>query len=203
MDSGRYPIPAAEVRFEAVIERSRFITQLARASSTDHVQRFIARVREEYPDATHHCWAFALGPPGSTAQIGMSDDGEPHGTAGRPMLQVLLHGGVGEVVAVVTRFYGGVKLGKGGLGRAYSGGVREALARLSLEERVQRVPRTLDVEYPALEGIRRLIRDLDGETVEEEFGARVRIKTRIPASDVATFEARVAEFRSCGIVSEA
>ena len=83
-----------------MILRSRFTTTLAPARDADEALAFVERMRGEFPDATHHCWAFVAGPPGSTTCIGMSDDGEPHGTAGRPMLNALLHGGVGDIVAV-------------------------------------------------------------------------------------------------------
>ena len=95
----------------------------------------VARLREEFPDANHHCWAFVVGPPGSTARVGSSDAGEPSGTAGRPMLEALVHGPVGDAAAVVVRWFGGVKLGTGGLARAYSGAVRDALEVLTERER--------------------------------------------------------------------
>lgn len=138
-------------------------------------------VRGEFPDATHNCWAFVVGPPGSTRQIGMSDDGEPHGTAGRPILHTLLHGGVGEIVAVVTRYYGGVKLGKGGLGRAYSGGVKEALATLPTVMRVARVRVRLEVGYAAYEGVRRILEGLEGAVLDEVFVAGVVMEAELPA----------------------
>src|SRR5690606_17190774 len=128
--AGGYPIPAATHRTEQTIQRSRFIATLAHAPTVDAARARIDDVRAGFPDATHNCWAFLAGPPGSTAHVGFSDAGEPHGTAGRPMLDVLLHSGIGEVAAVVTRYYGGVKLGKGGLVRAYGGAVQHALATL-------------------------------------------------------------------------
>ncbi len=79
-------MPARVHRVEATVQRSRFITTAARAADAETAHAFVESVREEMPDATHHCWAFVAGPPGSTAHIGMSDAGEPHGTAGRPML---------------------------------------------------------------------------------------------------------------------
>ena len=84
-------IPARVHRVEEVIQRSRFVTTLAHAPSPEAAHAFVQRIRDEFPNATHHCWAFVAGPPGSTMTIGMSDDGEPHGTAGRPMLTTLLH----------------------------------------------------------------------------------------------------------------
>src|SRR5689334_22980094 len=97
-----YAIPAQRHRVEDVIERSRFITTVAHAATADEARAFFDEMRAEYPDANHNCWAFVAGPPGSSASIGMSDAGEPHGTAGRPMLDVLLHSDIGEIAVVVT-----------------------------------------------------------------------------------------------------
>jgi uncharacterized YigZ family protein len=134
----RYPIPAARHRVEEEILRSRFVTTLAYAPTVEEARAFIDEVRVEFDDASHNCWAYVVGQPGSTAQNGMSDDGEPHGTAGRPMLTVLLHSGVGDIAAVVTRYFGGTLLGKGGLVRAYSGGVQYALESLPTAEKVEK-----------------------------------------------------------------
>src|SRR6185312_17010598 len=131
-DSSRYLVPAARHRAEQTISRSRFICTVDRVSSADTAQRFLREMNDEFPDATHNCWAYLVGPPGSTDRIGMSDAGEPHGTAGRPMLTVLQHSGIGDVAAVVTRYYGGAKLGTGGLVKAYGGAVQHALATLPL-----------------------------------------------------------------------
>ena len=128
----RYPIPAAGPdrphRTELLIRRSRFLAQCAHTPGPEAARAFVESIRRANADATHNCWAYAAGAPGQTARIGSSDDGEPHGTAGRPMLQVLLHCGIGEICVVVTRWFGGVKLGTGGLVRAYQDSVRENLA---------------------------------------------------------------------------
>lgn len=192
MDSG-YPVPALRYREELAVRRSRFITTLAPAPDEAAAQGLIRTVREEFPDATHHCWAFVAGPPGDTARVGMSDDGEPHGTAGRPMLTTLLHSGVGEVAAVVTRYFGGVKLGKGGLSRAYSGAVAEALERLPTEIRVQRVDVRLSLDYPHVDGVFRLLDELGGERLEEAYGAAVRLRVSIPLGALEQLERGVAD----------
>jgi uncharacterized YigZ family protein len=189
----RYPIPAGRHRVEQTVRRSRFITTLAPAPTAEAAHAFIDTIRLEFPDATHNCWAFAAGPPGATAAVGMSDDGEPHGTAGRPMLEALLHSGIGEVVAVVTRYYGGVKLGKGGLQRAYSGGVKHALESLPRGERVDRVSRVVTIEYAALDAIRRAAAELDVEIRAEHFTDDVRLDVAIPAGSVEAFSDTVAE----------
>jgi uncharacterized YigZ family protein len=173
-------VPAGRHRVESSVRRSRFITTLARASDGDAARQFVGEMKAEFPDATHNCWAFVAGPPGSTAQVGMSDDGEPHGTAGRPMLNALLHGSVGEVVAVVTRYYGGVKLGKGGLGRAYAGGVRQALSSLPTLERVDRHPYRLVFGYPVLDAVQRLLAELDVTVDRERYGEAVELEVAVP-----------------------
>ena len=130
MEENRYRVPTRLHRVEQELQRSRFITTLAPAPTVEEAKSFISRVREEFPDANHNCWAYVVGPPGSTGMAGLSDDGEPHGTAGRPMLTALLHGNVGDVAVVVTRYFGGTLLGKGGLVRAYTGCVQQGLEHL-------------------------------------------------------------------------
>ena len=136
----RFPIPAADAaapfQTEIIIRRSRFLTHCAHTPGMEAARAFVEQIRTKHADATHNCWAFVAGAPGHSGQVGFSDDGEPHGTAGRPMLQVLLHCGVGEITMVVTRWFGGVKLGTGGLVRAYQDSVRENLATLPLAEKV-------------------------------------------------------------------
>ena len=185
----RYPIPAGVHREKDEIERSRFITTVAPAATIDEAQAFIQSIRDEFPDATHNCWAYVVGPPGSTARIGLSDDGEPHGTAGRPMLTALLHGGVGDVAAVVTRYYGGIKLGTGGLVRAYGGCLQRALETLPRGERVDWVAVQALVSYADVTPVRQLVAAHRGEILHEEYGADVTYTVRLPAPDVEPFVA--------------
>lgn len=194
----RYLIPAGTHRVEETIQRSRFITTAAHAPDAAAAHDFVQAVRDEFPDATHHCWAFVAGPPGSTAHIGMSDDGEPHGTAGKPMLTTLLHSGVGEIVAVSTRYYGGVKLGTGGLSRAYSGGVKLVLATLPTHERVDRVGVQVVVGYADVDGMQRLMEEMEVVVEEEAYGADVRYRCAVPQGAVDAFAARVADLTSGG-----
>lgn len=130
----RYPIPRlVEGEFhvaEVEIERSRFIAWVCHAPDIARFDALLARARATYPDASHHCSAFIAGPPGEQTAIGFSDDGEPGGTAGRPMYQVLDGAGIGQIGCVVTRYFGGTKLGTGGLARAYSQAVQKALETL-------------------------------------------------------------------------
>jgi uncharacterized YigZ family protein len=190
--ASRYPIPARPHRVEEVIRRSRFITAASHAPDPETARSFIAGIKDEYPDATHHCWAFVAGPPGSTAAIGMSDDGEPHGTAGRPMLTALLHGGVGEIVAVCVRYYGGTNLGTGGLSRAYSGGVKLLLDSLVTKERIERAAFKVVVDYSLVAAIQRLWGDLEAEVESEDYLERVEYRVRIPREHAEAFSETVA-----------
>jgi len=183
----RYPIPAGECHAELNERRSRFRATLGHAPDPEAARSFIRRVSAGFPDATHNCWAFVAGPPGSTAQVGAGDDGEPQGTAGRPMLKVLLHGGVGEVAAVVTRYFGGVKLGTGGLVRAYSGAVKLALERLPVREKVTLLRRRVVLAYAAVEPFRRLAALQECTILEEHFGADALFLVALPRDRLTSF----------------
>lgn len=191
--SSRYPIPAVVWRVEEEIKRSRFITTVGAAPSVAAARALIAEVSAEFADASHNCWAYVVGPPGSTGQIGMSDAGEPHGTAGRPMLTVLLHSGIGDICAVVTRYFGGTLLGKGGLVKAYSGGVQLALAGLPTLERVPKTDVTLLVSYSAVTPLKRLLSDYEAELLGEEYAADVTYRLRLPSEQLPGFDAAVSE----------
>ena len=192
MRLARYPVPAGPVRVQEEIRRSRFRTDLARASTEPDARRFIERVRAEDPRASHHCWAFLVGPPGSSARVACSDDGEPHGTAGQPMLTVLLHSGIGDVVAVCTRHFGGVKLGTGGLARAYGAGVRNALDILTTELKVERTRVRIRFDYADVESLRRRVQEIDAVLLDEAYGAAVVWICAVPEDRLAEFESLVA-----------
>lgn len=176
----RYPVPAARVRVEDRIEQSLFVTTLEAASSAAEAKAALERVRAEFPDATHHCYAWVIGPPGSTANTAAGDDGEPGGTAGRPMLKVLLNSGVGDVVAVVTRYFGGVKLGTGGLVRAYSGGVQHALREMTTREHVDLVDVQVIVPYAAVDAVQRALQSQGARVIAQAFSTNVALLVRIP-----------------------
>lgn len=191
MSSPRYLIPAERSRTELEIERSQFITTLAHAPTADDARAFVESVRQEFPDATHNCWAFVAGPPGDSNQVGMSDDGEPSGTAGRPMLSVLLHSNVGEIAAVVTRYYGGVKLGTGGLVRAYTSGVQQAMEELPTRPLVHYEPIEVVLEYSDLSLVQRLLPEWEGVVLREGFTASVELSIDVPSDRSDAFVATV------------
>lgn len=176
----RYPIPAGEHRVEEVVERSRFITSVACTPTVEAAREFIAARRAEYTDASHNCWAYLVGPPGSTGQVGYSDDGEPHGTAGKPMFTVLQHSGIGDITAVVTRYFGGTLLGRGGLVRAYSGGVKLVLETLPLAEHRPTVELSIVIEYGVLAQVQRLLPEYEAEITAQDYAVDVSLQVRLP-----------------------
>lgn len=189
----RYLIPADQHRTTEEILRSRFITTVAYTPTVEAAREFIAGVSSEFADANHNCWAYVVGPPGSTGQIGMSDDGEPHGTAGRPMLTVLLHSNIGDLCAVVTRYFGGTLLGKGGLVKAYSGGVQLALASLPVIERVPKAVVTLLFDYANVTPVQRLLPTFEAKLLHEQYATDVSYEITLPAEQVTAFTTAVTE----------
>jgi uncharacterized YigZ family protein len=173
-----YNIPAKEVCVQIEVHKSKFICNLAHASTGILAKQFIEKIKQQYPDATHNCWAFQTSEPGSTRSIGCSDDGEPHGTAGKPMLNVLCHADVGEVVAVVTRYYGGTKLGTGGLARAYSDGVKSALETLKTTQKIEWQKGTITFEYSLQSKIEKVLSDLSAEILTSQFEDKVKFNIR-------------------------
>lgn len=167
------------------MERSRFIATVAPAATVAEARDFVAAVAREFPDASHNCWAYVVGPPGDTGRIGMSDAGEPRGTAGRPMLNALLGSGVGDIAAVVTRYFGGVKLGTGGLARAYAASVKQTLAGLPVVERVQMVELRFAAGYAGARELDRLLEGAGAVVHEKTFGAEVLFRASVPQDQEA------------------
>ncbi|MDQ1300141.1 MAG: hypothetical protein QG637_58 [Chloroflexota bacterium] len=194
------------MRVEETILRSRFITTAAAAATPDEARAFIAEIRAEFADATHNCYAFVAGPPGSSGQIGMSDDGEPGGVAGRPMLAVLLGSGVGDVAVVVTRYWGGIKLGTGGLVRAYGGGVKAMLAALPVREKIIYADLLATGPYHWVTPVMRALAGYEAQIADQTFAADVTWQLRVPEERAAELAAALVslshgEIELCYIVS--
>jgi len=203
MAAERYRIPATTHRVEEEIKRSRFVTTVAYTPTVEIARDFIATVRAEFADASHNCWAHVIGAPGSTGLAGMSDDGEPHGTAGRPMLTVLLHSNIGDVTAVVTRYFGGTLLGTGGLVKAYSGGVQLALSTLPTEERVPSATLDLVVDYAAITPLQRMLPTFEATIIQQEFGVDASYRVKLPLDHIAGFQAALIELTNGQALCEA
>lgn len=169
----KYELPAAGEIFtnEFEIKRSRFITWIARAQSDDEARDLIALARETYPDARHHCSAYVVHVDGSTPIERSSDDGEPSGTAGKPMLDALKGSGMLDAVAIVIRYFGGIKLGAGGLVGAYSDSVVEALPHVKRVRRAMKELVTVDLPHAEAGRIEAELRNHGVDIVDVEYGA--------------------------------
>lgn len=190
----RYQIPSETIfRIEEEIKRSRFIATVGHTPDVESAKAFISAIREEFPDATHNCWAYAAGPPGDTARVGYSDDGEPHGTAGRPMLQALLYGSVGEIACVVTRYFGGIKLGAGGLVRAYSGITSAALKQLPVKEKIIPAQYEVILDYSRITLFKRLLPKFEAIITQECFGTDAEFKVLLPEEHARNFITELSE----------
>ena len=187
-------IPAQPVTVTEEIKKSLFITLLAHTDGVEAAKAFVSLVKAEHPDARHHCQAWVAGAPDDSQQLGFSDDGEPAGTAGKPMLAQLLGSGVGEITAVVVRYYGGIKLGTGGLVKAYGGGVQLALNQLVTFRKVPLTEYTLLCDYAQLAGIEALLKQHEGRISHSDYQANVALRIALPHTQVAAFSLKLADF---------
>lgn len=185
-DPNRYPIPAAETRVEMRVSNSRFVATAIPTPSIDDAKSSIARIRTEFADATHNVFAYVIGF-GGTTTLGMSDDGEPGGTAGRPALAVLQGSGLGDITVVVTRYFGGTLLGTGGLVRAYGDAVRAVLAVVPRTERIERRHALVSITYAEYEVVKRLVLAHQGTIEHEEFGVDVTLTLQFAVDDIGPF----------------
>ncbi|MFT4995141.1 MAG: putative YigZ family protein [Paraglaciecola sp.] len=184
MSISRYPIPAQTAQGELEIKRSKFLTFVANGDSRATAEAFIRVLRTEHPQANHVCWAYIAGAPDTTVRS-MSDDGEPSGTAGMPMLKVLQHSGLGDVVVAVVRYFGGTKLGTGGLQRAYTDAVVQVLADLPTVEKVSRTQLSLLYDYPHDAAVKRLLARYDVADVKTDYGQQINVSAAVSNSDVS------------------
>jgi len=186
-----YSIPAEPVSFSEEIKKSRFITLLQPTCGIEAAKAFVQQVKNEHPAARHHCWAFVAGPPNDSQQLGFSDDGEPAGTAGKPILGQLMGSGVGEITAVVVRYYGGIKLGTGGLVRAYGNGVQQALKLLNVQMKTPQSEFLLQCDYGQIALVESLLHQVGGEVVHSEYGAAVDLRLALPAAEASQIATRL------------
>jgi uncharacterized YigZ family protein len=188
----QYFVPATETQIELKVSNSRFIASVAPAFSVDEAKMFISRMRAEFSDATHNVPAYVIGH-GQTTIAHCHDDGEPSGTAGRPVLAVLQGSGLGDVVVVITRYFSGTKLGTGGLVRAYGDSVKAVLAAVPRAEKVLTCTVMVSTPYNLLERVRQLIEAHGGVIIEETFAGEITQVVRFPEAGFPRFQATLEE----------
>jgi uncharacterized YigZ family protein len=181
-EKSSYLIPSERIETEQEIKKSRFIATVGHAADKDSAIRFIEEISAKHKGASHNAYAFIAGNPNGGAEVGFNDDGEIGGTAGKPILSVLQMRGIGEVVAVVTRYFGGTRLGTGGLVRAYSGTITMALDEIKLKERVHLVEIKIVSGYEFENSIR-LVLDKMAVTIKDAlYSEEVIITADVPQS---------------------
>jgi len=180
-----YSIAVNKVEHETVVNRSRFICYLSPCISIEEAKAQVKFLQLEHPQASHHCYAFLTKAANDSLGYGYSDDGEPSGTAGKPMLAVLQGGGTGELCAVVVRYFGGTKLGTGGLQRAYADSVRQALIFLQAKTKIAMAAKTLACQYSQVDDVLHIISQAEGQVVEQEYLQQVLFSLLIPEAKLA------------------
>lgn len=184
-----YPVPAGYRERETEVKKSRFIARVAPVGSREEVREWVAQAHADHPDARHVCWAYQIGRPGSAAEAGMNDDGEPSGTAGKPILNVIQHKDMGDVLVMVIRYFGGIKLGAGGLVRAYAGA---AEAVLSAVDRAVQTP-MLDVvvllSFADEQPLRHWCEGHGAQVESVEYGQSVRARVLVPEDQKEALQA--------------
>lgn len=178
-----YRIPSGRHRIETEVAHSRFITTVGHATQVEEAKAFIGAIRAEMPDASHHVYAYCVGY-GKSVIEGMSDDGEPAGTSGPPTLAVLRGYDIGDVVLVTTRYFGGTKLGTGGLVRAYTEAAHIALNSLPTELKIEKCLMGIEMPYSLYKSIRRLIEAHQGIVEDETFAVDVTLIVTLPLQEL-------------------
>ncbi len=176
---------------EIIEKKSRFIADVLPVSSEEEAQEFIADIKKKYWDARHHCFAYVIGDRHELARF--SDDGEPGGTAGKPMLDVLLGEDIHNVVVVVTRYFGGTLLGTGGLVRAYSGAAKEGLAHAQIISRIQGTKLSIDTEYGDLGKIQYILGERKITILDSMYTDKVQLICVIPVEVLAKVQEEITE----------
>ncbi|MBT4521426.1 MAG: YigZ family protein [Halieaceae bacterium] len=175
-----YSVPAQSISNTYIVKKSQFIAYIFQAEERENAMAHLQVLKAKYPGARHHCWAYLLGDPKQPMGQAFSDDGEPSGTAGKPILNVLQHKNVGDVMVVVVRYFGGIKLGAGGLVRAYSTATQLAMDLLPTAAKVPRSEVKICLDYGLESGLRRHIDGAGACIVETDYGERVNLLVDFP-----------------------
>lgn len=193
-----YRIPTASIRTEIEVKHSRFICTIGYAQSPEEAKLFIQTVHDDLPDADHHVYAFRCGY-GNSVTEGMSDAGEPSGTAGPPILAILRGTDIGDIVVVVTRYWGGTKLGTGGLVRAYSDATRLGLEQLPTEIKINKTILGLECNYAQYQIIQHFIKGYPIEVLESDFSSLVTLIIKMPSDLVDSFVSSMIEITAATV----
>jgi uncharacterized YigZ family protein len=180
-----------ELSFQEVIKKSRFITYLAHIEGKQQALDYLQSIKQLHKEARHHCWAYVAASPKDSVQMGCSDDGEPKGTAGKPMMSLLQGTDVGEIMAVVVRYSGGIKLGTGGLVRAYSNGIQQLVPQMDTIEKRFYQKYQVDCDYAQLALLESVLTTVSGRLIEVEYLQSINALIEVDQQFTKQFIARL------------
>jgi uncharacterized YigZ family protein len=193
--TGERPVPASTTEARIQVSNSTFIASASPASTPEEARAFIDQIKQQHPDAAHHVPIFIIGHPPATIEHS-SDDGEPSGTAGRPALAVLRGSGLGDIAVVITRYFGGTKLGTGGLVRAYSDAIRELLGVMPVAYKTATITTEFTIPYALYEQTQLLIENNRGILLEQNFEVEVTVRCKFRRDEFAGFKSQLIELSS-------
>ena len=174
------------------IKKSDFIAYAYPVHSREQAMFHVEQLRVQYADARHYCWAYIIGDPDNTTSAGFDDDGEPSGTAGRPILNVLQHKSIGNVIIIVVRYFGGIKLGAGGLTRAYAGSAQAAVDQMTLSPYVAMSQVQILAEFATEAQCRYVVESLNGRIDKVTYSRQVTLTVTLAEADIETLKERLA-----------
>ena len=174
------------------IKKSEFIAYAYPVTSREDAMFHVEQLRVQYADARHHCWAYIIGDPNNTTSAGFDDDGEPNGTAGKPILNVLQHKSIGNVIIIVVRYFGGIKLGAGGLTRAYAGSAQAAVDMMTLLAHVPMIQVQILAEFATEAQCRYVVDSLHGRIDEVTYSKQVTLTATLATADIDSLKERLA-----------
>jgi uncharacterized YigZ family protein len=180
--------PEGSSREEIEIKKSRFISYAKKVVSRNEVMEYVSELREKYADARHVCWGYVIGDPNNSTNSGCNDDGEPSGTAGKPILSQINYSNIGNVVVVSVRYFGGIRLGAGGLVRAYRESAQKALLALRTLEHIAISEITIICPFDEESQIRRIIDSLSGKIYDISYSVEVEMMVKLPESSVTQLQ---------------
>jgi len=168
-----YQVLSAPLMVQTEVKRSKFLAYIAPTQGAEQAKAFVNQIRAIHPDASHNCWAYVASRPENSVEIGYSDDGEPSGCAGRPMLNVLQGSGIGEITVVVSRYFGGTKLGTGGMARAYAGAVSAVLAQAVTSEKAVLIELSFSCDYGWSNLVEQLMSQYEAILIKANYQAAI------------------------------
>ena len=174
------------------IKKSEFIAYAYPVNSREQALFHVEQLREQYADARHHCWAYIVGDPNNTTSAGFDDDGEPNGTAGRPILNVLQHKSIGNVIIIVVRYFGGIKLGAGGLTRAYAGSAQAAVDEMVLLPYIPMTQVQILAEFATEAQCRYVVETLNGHIDDVAYSQHVLLTVTLAERDIEALKTELA-----------